>query len=57
MLFTSTDGSPVTWPTYISPSHVCRVQGIRPRRTRLTSKLVPPASATTAVSAPASIRA
>ena len=31
------DGKPVICPKYCSPSHVSRVQGMRPRRTTLTS--------------------
>ena len=42
------------WPAKRGPIHVSLVQGIRPPRTRLTSKLVPPVSATIASAASAS---
>jgi hypothetical protein len=54
MLFTSTEGKPVIWPLKRGPIQVSLVQGMRPPRTRLTSVLVPPASAMIASSPGAS---
>jgi hypothetical protein len=55
MLFTSIDGKPVMCPANSGPIQLSRVMGIRPRRSRLTSKLVPPASVTMAFSSAVSL--